>query len=217
MIPRGANARTHRREGTGEDFATPLDRILSGIRYPTSDGAILSYLDGLDWVLDDLVVTEEEQGFLGLLASELGIDKQAQEHAHHAYLQMIIAAAIRDDIITASEHTLMSTVASALGITSITIPAVTDLPSAPNDIAPGTRVCFTGSAVDPTGRKIGRSKLEEFATRAGLQPVSGVSKKGCDLVVASDAATSSSKAVKARKYGIPILSVMDFLDQVDAW
>ncbi len=209
--------RTLRREGTGNHYSTPLDRILSGIRYPTSDGATLSYLDGLDWVIDDLVITAEERVFLTQLALDLGIDEEAQHEAHRAYLQLIIDAAVRDDIVTQSEHRLMSTVASALGVTGVSIPEITDLPSAPNEIAPGTRVCLTGSAVDPTGTKIGRKKLEEFASRAGLQPVSGVSKKGCDLVVASDAATSSSKAVKARKYGIPVMSVMDFLEQVDAW
>lgn len=209
--------RTLRREGTGEDYSTPLHRILAGIRYPTSDGATLSYLDGLDWVLDDLVITDQERGYLSKLAQELGIDKESQEVAHRAYLQMLINAAVRDNIITGSEHALMTTVADALGITDITIPVRTELPTTPSSISSGTRVCFTGSAVDPTGRKIDRAKLEAFASLAGLQPVRSVSRKGCDLVVASDAASASSKAVKARKYEIPIISVETFLAQVDAW
>ena len=45
----------------------------------------------------------------------------------------------------------------------------------------------------------------------GLVSVENVSRAGCDLLVASDPATSSGKAAKARRYGVPIAAVNDFL------
>lgn len=78
-------------------------------------------------------------------------------------------------------------------------------------LSPSLEVCFTGSAVDHTGAGIDRNDLETLATRHGLVPKPSVTKKGCGLVVAADAATQSSKADKARQWGIQIVSVDDFL------
>jgi DNA polymerase-3 subunit epsilon len=50
-----------------------------------------------------------------------------------------------------------------------------------------------------------------IARDLGLEPVAGVTRRGCDLVVAADAASSSGKARKARDYGIPVIDVAEFL------
>jgi len=51
-----------------------MARIVAGARYPTSDGALLEYLNVLDWVLDDLVITQTERKHMAAVASDLGID-----------------------------------------------------------------------------------------------------------------------------------------------
>lgn len=207
------NSRTLRREGTEESPSTRLNRIVASSRYPTSNGSVLSYLDALDWVLDDLVITDIEHNHLRELAGDLGLNEGDQQAAHRRYLQMIVNAAVRDGVVTADEHGLMTVVAAALGITNMTIPEVTQLAVAPSNIPPGSRVCFTGTAVGESGETIERPQLEEIAAQAGLQPVRSVTKTGCDLVIASDPASASGKAAKARKYEIPIMSVADFLSQ----
>jgi DNA polymerase-3 subunit epsilon len=50
---------------------------------------------------------------------------------------------------------------------------------------------------------------EELARRSGFR-VSGSVTKKVDLLVAADPETLSGKAVKARRYGIPIMSEREF-------
>ncbi len=92
------------------------------------------------------------------------------------------------------------------------IPEVTDLPNT-TSLRKGMRVCFTGEAV-VAGNSISRSFLEETAALSGMQPVGSVTKKGCDLLVAADSSSQSGKARKAHDYGIPVMTVVDFLNKV---
>jgi NAD-dependent DNA ligase len=102
--------------------------------------------------------------------------------------------------------------AQALDIADVTIPAVTETQRSV-DLAEGTRVCATGTATIG-GEAIGRDALERLAALAGLVPVSTVTKTSCGLLVAADASSSSGKARKARDYGIPVLSVANFIEQL---
>ena len=105
----------------------------------------------------------------------------------------------------------MDQIASALHLADFVIPSQTVLPIA-GKLKSGLRICFTGTGQDSNGKLIDRAKLEELAASRGMQPVSGVSRKSCDLLVAADPASASGKAKKARDYGIPIMSVLEFLD-----
>jgi len=204
------NPRTLRREAIAGPANMPLARIVASTRYPTSDDKVLSYLDALDWALDDLVITNVETEQLQRLTEELGLSRKQVKDAHERYLDMLIASARRDGVITGDEHELMRAVASALGLGNVDIPSITPLAAPPTSMQSGTRVCFTGTAVGPTGEKIGRAELEAAASSAGLQPVRNVTKKSCDLLVAADPASSSGKARKARSFGIPIISILTF-------
>lgn len=207
------NPRTLRREASGEGEASEFERMIAATRYPTSDGALLSYLDALDWVLDDLVITESEEKHLVNLASELGIGASAVADAHRKYLASMIQAAWRDEIITNQENRLIIKVAELLNVTDFEIPEVTEQVATPETIKLGTRVCFTGTATDSSGNKLTRSDLESFAANLGLQPVSSVTKKNCDLLIAADPSSGSGKAAKARNLEIPIMSIADFLKE----
>ena len=114
---------------------------------------------------------------------------------------------------TESEQRLISQVMDALNVTDVAMPDVTDLPATSN-LRSGMHVCFTGEAI-VDGESISRHVLEERAAYAGMQPVTSVTKKGCDLLVAADLSSQSGKARKARSYGIPVMDVVDFLGQVE--
>ena len=69
----------------------------------------------------------------------------------------------------------------------------------------GTKVCFTGAMV------FQRNKMFEYARKAGFEPIDSVT-KDCGLLVMADVNSTSTKAVKARKMGIEIMTDKDFLD-----
>ena len=201
------NPRTLRREAAGADISD-LARVVSHAYYPYSDEAMLQYLDALDWVLDDRYIDEQEHAEINHLADSLGISSALRARAHRAYLASIIAAAERDGIITEVEQQLIKQVADALEIGDVVIPDITAVPS-DSILREGMRVCFTGEA-----ESIPRNELEERTAFAGMQPVQSVTKKGCDLLVAADTASQSGKTRKARQYGISVMALVDFLDQI---
>lgn len=207
------NPRTLRREARGEGVSD-LVRIVSHAYYPYSDEVLLQYLDALDRTLDDRRIDGAEYAELVSLADRLRISPEQRTEAHRAYVASIIAAARRDDIVTEAERQLIKHVADALKVPDVVMPEVTDLPAA-SSLQQGMRVCFTG-AMTVSREPIARSALERLAACAGLQPVRSVTRKGCDVLVAADVSTRSGKARKAHSYGIPVISVAVFLEQVGA-
>ena len=204
--------RTQRRTGGGT-VSNEMVRTISRAHYPYSDEAMLAYLDMLDWVLDDHVITAEERRELTELARDLGISPAQARLAHQRYFDAVVAAALRDHVVTPGEHHLMRQIAVALELTEARIPDVTELPSV-TGIDAGARVCFTGTAV-VDGKHFERDELEHLATQAGLQPVRSVTRKNCDLLVAADASSGSRKAKLARQYEIPLMEVADFLSCIN--
>lgn len=202
--------RTIRRDSVG-GAVLPLMRTRAKLRYPTENDLAASYLDILDMYLDDLVFDESEKSALNDLASEYGFDASRQHDLHQAYVHALIAAARRDTIITQEEHELIKLVSLALGTDLVDIPAPTVRPEI--STLEGARVCFTGKFTIE-GSEITKEQLAQISAAAGLQPVGSVSKSGCDLLVASDPATSSGKAGNARKWGIPVMGIDEFLSSI---
>ncbi|MFN3340843.1 MAG: AAA family ATPase, partial [Dietzia sp.] len=79
-------------------------------------------------------------------------------------------------------------------------------------LVPGTRVCFTGSALDPSGNLLSRGEMESLAVARGLVPVGNVTRTRCDALVVAEIASQSSKARNARKWDKPVISVTEFLE-----
>jgi DNA polymerase-3 subunit epsilon len=203
---------TLRRDVFPDSLQLPVVRTPRSLRFPTSDGTLMAYLDVLDSYLDDLVLTDHERSSLQEFSQELGIDSALIPDLHWAYLQSVIHAAQRDGRISDFERDTMVRIATALNLPLDGIPAVSTAQVAPSSLE-GLRVCFTGEPV-LDGRALARSVLESIAANAGMQPVSGVTKKGCDLLVAADTSSMSGKARKAMDYGIPVMSVAEFLSAV---
>lgn len=205
-----STVRTLRRDASDVSSVTPLNRLLSRACFPSSNDACIDYFDALDWVLDDATISPQEQIILDSVISDLDLSMTQVHDMHEAYLHSIIVAAERDGVITVFEKNLISQIASALGLADFEIPDITTLPSL-GLLKKGSRVCFTGAGQDVNGDSLGRADLEILAASFGLQPVNGVTRSKCDLLVAADPSSSSGKAKKAREYEIPIISVSDFL------
>ena len=78
-------------------------------------------------------------------------------------------------------------------------------------LVPGTRVCFTGSALDETGALVSRETMEALAIGRGLEAVTTVTKTRCDVLVVAEPGTQSTKARNAQKWEKPTLSAAEFL------
>lgn len=209
--PQDPNLRTLRR-GASDSNLNKMSRIVSLAYYPFSDEKLLQYLAALDRVLDDNYIDDQERTHIDKLAVDLGISQEVRQEAHRSYLSSIIAAARRDGIVTVAERRFIDQIAAALDVKDVVIPDVSELPVI-SSLCEGMRVCFTGRAVSE-GLEIPRSELERHAAQAGIQPVSSVTKEGCDLLVAADVSSNSGKARKARGYGIAVMGVEDFLKEI---
>ena len=197
------------RRGLVDAGTSPMHRVVARSHYPHSDELVCAYLDALDWVLDDGVIDKVERAEIERLAREWGIAERDRIKAHRDYFDCIVVAAKRDGVISPAEHEIIARIADQLELVDVDIPEPTPVAGV-EALAAGATVCFTGM-VFAEGKAWKRNDLEELAQQAGLEPVSGVTKNGCDILVAADVASASSKAKAARVYGKPIVSAADFL------
>ncbi|MCP2290634.1 AAA family ATPase [Nocardia amikacinitolerans] len=113
-------------------------------------------------------------------------------------------------------HALLHKLGLALGHTivdDIDVCLRTDIATT---LAPGARVCFTGSVVDDSGTEWTRSDMEGLAAKCGLTPVDSVTKKRCDALIAAESGTMSGKGRKAAEYCKPIFTAQEFITWASA-
>lgn len=206
------SVRTHRRCAGNDTVA--FDRLLSRAVYDEGDTRVVQYMDLLDWVLDDIVLTADERQHLNSLAEELQLSPQEVSRAHEQYFQSMVDGAEKDGVITEEEHVVLAFVAKALGIEEERVPTMSDETLENEVVKPGSCVCFTGTFVDSDGRQIPKAELEALARERGFTVASSVTKRKCDFVVAVDPASSSTKAKKAREYGKPVVALKRFMDRI---
>ena len=211
-VPGELSVRTHRRCADGDTLV--FDRLLSRVVYTEDDTRLIQYMDLLDWVLDDFVVTTDERKHLNFLAEELSLTGAEIAKAHEQYFQAMVVGAHKDGVITMEENAALKFVAEVLGIALDRVPEPTEDPCGCDGIPPQASICFTGTFVDASGKKVPKAELEKLATDCGYSVVSTVTKSNCDVVVAVDPSSSSGKAKKAREYGKPVIAAQQFLDQI---
>jgi DNA polymerase-3 subunit epsilon len=190
-----------------------LRRIIHGLGPSLEAGPDLSYLDALSSVMSDFEITNDEMKYLDDWAQTLGISSSEQNDLHSTFFDQLVLAAERDNYVSDTEKILLEKAAKTLGITYMKH-AEADQENEEFSLKPGMKVCFTGTAVGKNGEEITRETLELYATKKSLIPVSSVTKKTCDLLVAADKSSMSGKTKKARDYGIPVISVAEFLDLI---
>lgn len=118
--------RTLRRENAGErGVVCRLARNFSRRFRESSDADELRYLDAVDAAFNDQTLTANEASELRALANEIGLDQAQVEAAHRRYLSMLIAGALRDGIVTETEHRLLRRAADAFGLRDAALPEIT--------------------------------------------------------------------------------------------
>ena len=193
------------------DSLRKIQTFTRKVPFPTSDEKYIAYLLILNMAMEDLIISEEEEGELAAWAEDLDISKSEIATLHQGYFDSFVQAALRDGVITLQEREMIELVGKALNV-PILIPETPQLIQVNSEnLAIGKRVCFTGKATGLTGETIDREDLEALAARAGLHPVKNVTKRGCDILVAADESTMSGKAKRARDWGIPVISVQKFI------
>ncbi|UCR89685.1 exonuclease domain-containing protein [Mycetocola spongiae] len=195
------------------DQGTAIDEGRGSHRTQTPEEQ--EYFALLDRVLADGFVTLLEAEELVTLAGDLGLRETDRARLHDDYFEDVVIAAHRDGILDADEIQQIRTVGTLLNIDPREIEAALIIEPAPpvekqettGGVRPisGDMVVFTGDMPHP------RSYYEEIARARGLEPRAGVTKK-VRWVVAEDVDSFSGKALKARNYGIPILSASRFLE-----
>ncbi len=191
-----------------------LRRITQEMDVSSLDGAYLSYFDALAYVMSDLKITENEKANLSSWAYDLGLTEADQERANSKFIQLLIDAAKRDQYISELEKKLILKAAKELAI-EVDSAELESHNSVKAIIEPGIRICFTGKATDKDGTDLSREHLESLAVNAGYKPVTSVTKKDCDLLVAADKSSMSGKTKKARDWGITVISVAEFLEKIE--
>ena len=178
-----------------------------------SDAGTAAYLDLLDRVLEDRRITRNEADALMATAGEWGLSRARIQEAHRTYLMQLVQVALMDGVVSNSERADLEAVRDMLGLHPAVLDAglATTPPPAPSaaqrssELA-GKSVCFTGMLSGSyKGQPITREQAEELARGAGLQVLKGVTRQ-LDVLVVTDPNTMSSKARRAREYGVRILA-----------
>ncbi len=193
-----------------------LAKVIS--RLPTidsSDGAQLAYAEKLDEVLLDRIVTEEESLLLLEIAYDAGVSRDVALAIHKQYLVNTIRIALLDNKVSDKEMADLRKTQKLLSLQGENLEALIasqrqdktlGQSSMETDRFFGKSVCFTGEMTSSiNGEKITRALGQRLAAERGI-----IVKKNIvmdlDYLVASDAHTLSSKARKARDYGISIVA-----------
>lgn len=205
-----------RDEGAHEITAPPswFAGLAASVDHHSADVELINYLDVLGRAMADLHLDVGERVELEALARELGLDDGQSARANRRWLDDFIAKACADGVVDTDEYDELCRAAATLGVDQDHVDQRTarQRTREVHVVLEGGTVCFTGEPVDNMGDAIPRSHLEAHARTLGFLPVDSVTKSGCGLLVAADAASQSGKASKARSYGIPIVAASDFLD-----
>lgn len=194
-----------------------LQNALAGRRLgpviPEGTAGEKEYSALLDHVLEDRRIEPAEADSLRRLAVALGLSPQRVEAVHLAYLSRLAKAVWADQHLTDPEVRELHAVSRLLGfgtpserqflsLAETLEIAVTRDADQSSDSLRGKSVCFTGECLCTLGGvPISRERAEALARSRGLEVHNSVT-KALKLLVVGDPNTVSTKAKKARKYGI---------------
>jgi DNA polymerase-3 subunit epsilon len=202
-----------------------LKRIASSIHHDAEaeTANVLAYMILIDRILEDRCIDQDEENLLVDAIANLGLSSAQLTIVHTNYIHNLAIAALADGVVTDSERRDLHQVARLLGQSEAMLDRILESTASQLAIASsglgrmdsrnelfGKSVCFTGQLSGTIGgNTISRDLAETLAKNAGLMVTSNVTKR-LDLLVIADPNTQSSKAKKAREYGIRILSDMVF-------
>jgi DNA polymerase-3 subunit epsilon len=173
----------------------------------------------LDRILEDRRVTEEEGDLLASYATDLGLLREQVLEANVRYLRDLVNVALSDGVFSELETTDLQTVRRLLGISEKHFGRIcatlannfrserisTKLEQVLSPLT-GKTVCFTGEMRGTiNGQLIDRALAQQIAEQNGMIVAKNVTKK-LDFLVVADPDSMSTKARKARQYGIRIVA-----------
>ena len=124
------------------------------------------------------------------------------------YLSTLESAVLRDGIVTKDELTLVERFADLLGVKSSLVETGSETELA---LQAGALISATGNAI-VDGQVLSKEDLALIIEKRGFKFIYEFAKKdGIGLLLADDASSQSGKAARARRWGIPVMSVHDFL------
>ncbi|WP_406603411.1 BRCT domain-containing protein [Neolewinella aurantiaca] len=186
---------------------------------------VSEYLNLLDRILEDRIVTDEEAQLIKGYADDFNISSLTLSKIHEEYFRRLCSFYLEDEVISEAESIDLSLVSKLLGLDETTCDLILRLELGQNKNGnsrsdkkanpyEGKSVCFTGALVGVLkGDKIDREKAHELALSRGLIIKKGVSSK-LDILVVADPNTSSGKAKKARSLSIPIVAEIVFWNSI---
>lgn len=222
VSPRGAR-RVTRAEAKNRVVTRPtfLQRI-SGRCVHNADNtpaSSIAYMTLLDRILEDGHLDQAEEAVLTEAIETWQLTRAQVETSHSEYIRGLLTHALADGVISDSEREELYRVSTILGRDPATLNSEIELVVAQLDrlrgaiavsisteTMHGKSVCFTGEMTCTYGGEfVTRALAEELAERAGMIVRSSVTKE-LEILVVADPDTQSSKAVKARKYGVRIVA-----------
>jgi hypothetical protein len=200
-----APPRLQRRPGQTQDLVRSLE-------FPATDpSSSATFARLLARSLEEGRLDESGRDHLDSAAVSLGLDLDELRAIGDRYCTSLFQAAARDEDMSDEEWDYITAVHQDLGI---------DLPPRPEgrpdqvvELYRGMEVFFTGFPLQGKG---GYYEYVALAKSIGLVEVRDVSSRRCQLVVALDLASTSTRSQKARKLGIPIIHISEFLELVES-
>lgn len=166
------------------------------------------YLAFLDEVLDDMTVTAQELADLNSIAGEAGLSSDEVTELHRTYLAHLEQAALRDGRITPEEMDLITQFAALIGVEpTVDVTKGVERTELRKDLL----ICATGTAIID-GREMPKDELARLVEYHGHRFTNALTKKaGVNLLLVDSYGTQSGKAQQALRWGIPVMSVADYL------
>jgi DNA polymerase-3 subunit epsilon len=182
-----------------------------GVAQYIEDPAEACYVWRLSEYLSDLVLSSEELEQLNVLAEELGLTTEAQDQLHVEYVRQLEKAALRDGLITESEQSLLRTFSEQLKV-ALEIEfsnAKADIPES------GSLICVTGTST-LNGKHWGKKEISDFLESNGFIFTDQLNKSdGVALLLQESEGSQSNKVDKARRWGIPRMTIESFITEFD--
>lgn len=197
---------------TAVDIERPYVSQLARNLHSAAD--VAPYVTLLDYAVADLRFDATERRELELLAEDLGLGAERRARAHREFLNGLIDAALDDGVVTDDEFEQLCRAAALLEVDDAVVCARVNpyrIMTETLELQTGMRVCFTGAAQRSNGEPMERDELEALARQHNLEPVTSVTKRNCQLLVAADPASMSGKAKDAQKFSVPVTSVAEYL------
>lgn len=220
----------YRRKDAYESKRLEESRLLNLIKRlpgnPTDSLPIQQYLNLIDEIIEDRIITDSETGILMDFLIDYGISKEQVIEVHDEYLRKLSRVYLLDNYLSDFEFQDLLKVSNLLCISKNRLNEIIEFEKAKiekqkvavetNEMSDfiGKSICFTGQFTSRLeGKLIERSYAQQLAMERGLIIKNGVSTK-LDYLITADPNSLSGKARKAKELGIKVIAEPVFWNMI---